>query len=148
MVVPHWCATLRFRLPRGDLRQFLPAEARLERRDQIGRRRPGFDLDALDLLAGHLLFDCLQEARPVLVLVLLGLELGLRQLADKTLGKRPFLVADLGLGATVDLGRVVDLAGEEQPLEKEPSWCTRIANGVVLPRQVNVPTAIRRQSWP
>jgi len=92
----------------------------LERRDQIGRRRPGLDLHALDLLTRDLLLDCLQEALPVLVLVLLGLKLGLRQLADEPLGERPFLVADLGLGVLGDLGCVMDLVGEVEPLEEEP----------------------------
>jgi hypothetical protein len=48
-----------------------------------------------------------------------GVELGLRQLADEPLGERPFLVADLRLGLTVDPGRVVHLVGEVQPLEEE-----------------------------
>ena len=102
------------------LRQLLPSEARLERRDQVGRRGPGLDLDALDLLAGDLLLDRLQEPLPVLVLVVLGMELGRGELADQSLGERPLLVADLRLGAPVDLGRVVDLAREVEPLEEEP----------------------------
>jgi hypothetical protein len=48
------------------------------------------------------------------------LKLGLRQLADEPLGERPFLVADLGLGALGDLGRVMDLVGEVEPLEEKP----------------------------
>jgi hypothetical protein len=47
-------------------------------------------------------------------------KLGLGQLADEPLGERPFLVADLGVGALVDLGRVVHLVGEVEPLEEEP----------------------------
>jgi len=63
-------------------------------------------------LTRDLLFDRLQKALPLLILVLLGLKLGLRQLADQPLSERPFLVADLGLGALGDLGRVMDLVGE------------------------------------
>jgi hypothetical protein len=69
--------------------------------------------------AGHQT-DRLQKALPVLVLVLIGLKLGLRQLADEPLGERPLLVADLGLGALVDLGCVMDLVSEVEPLEEEP----------------------------
>lgn len=42
------------------LRQLLPSKARLERRDKIGRCRPSLDLEALDFLTRHLLFDRLQ----------------------------------------------------------------------------------------
>jgi hypothetical protein len=61
-------------------------------------------------------FDGLQEPRAVLVFVVLGLELGAGELGDQPLGERPLLVADLRLGAPVDLGRVVDLARAVQPL--------------------------------
>jgi hypothetical protein len=70
------------------------------------------DRHALDLLARDLLLDRLQEALPVLIRVLLGVKLGLRQLADEPLGECPLLVANLGLGATVDLGCVAHLVGE------------------------------------
>jgi hypothetical protein len=59
----------------------------LERRNQIRRRRSGLDLHALDLLARDLLLDRLQEALPVLILVLLGVKLGLRQLADEPIAR-------------------------------------------------------------
>jgi hypothetical protein len=55
----------------------------------------------------------------------------------------PVLVSVFWLGAPVDVDRVLDLVGEVEPLEEEAVWCTRIAIGMVLPRQVNVPTAIR-----
>ena len=76
------------------------------------------------------------------------MKLGLRQLADEPLGERPFLVADLGLGALVGLRCAVHLVSEVEPLEEKPSWCVRIAIGVVLPRQVNVPTAIGANNGP
>jgi hypothetical protein len=69
------------------------------------------------------------------------------KLADQPFGERPLLVADLWIGTPVDLGRALDLVCKVEPLEKEPSWCTRIAIGVVLPRQVNVPTTIRFVFW-
>jgi hypothetical protein len=50
----------------------------------------------------------------------LGLELGAGELTDQPLGQRPLLVANLRLGALVDFGRVLDLIGEVEPLEKEP----------------------------
>jgi hypothetical protein len=106
-------------LGRSRLRRSFPFEARLERRDQIGRRRPCLDLHLLDLLTGDLLLDCLQETLPVLVLVGLGVELGPGELADQPLGERPLLVADLRSGTLVDLGRAVDLVGEVEPLEKK-----------------------------
>src|SRR5262249_44666020 len=56
---------------------------------------------------------------PVLVLIVLWMELRLRQLVDQPLGKRPLLVADLRLGAALDLGCIVDLVREIQSLEKE-----------------------------
>jgi hypothetical protein len=73
----------------------------LEHRNQIRRRRSGLDLHALDLLARDLLLDRLQEALPVLILVLLGVKLGLRQLADEPIARS--WSADLGIGALVDL---------------------------------------------
>jgi hypothetical protein len=42
---------------RRRLRQGLPSEARLECRHEVGRGRPGFDLDALDLLPRDFLLD-------------------------------------------------------------------------------------------
>ena len=125
------------------LRQPLPSETRLERRDQVGRRGSGLNFEPLDVLTRDLLFDRLQDPLPVLVLVVLWMELGPGQLADQPLGERPLLVADRRLGAPVDLGRVVDLAREVEPLEEESLLVPRIAIGVVLPRQVNVPTATR-----
>ena len=58
------------------LRQCLPFEARLERCDEVGGRGPGRDFDLLDLLTRDLLFDRIQEALAVLVLVVLWMELG------------------------------------------------------------------------
>ena len=86
--------------------------------DQIGGRRPVLDLSAFDLLARDLLLDRLQDALPVRPVVL-GMKLGRGELADQPLGECPLLVTDLRLGALVDLGRVVDLAGELEPLEEE-----------------------------
>jgi hypothetical protein len=77
------------------LRQCLPLEARLERRDQVGRRSSSLDLDALDVLPCDLLFDRLQQPLPVLVLVVIGTELGRGELTNQPLGERPLLVADL-----------------------------------------------------
>ena len=68
---------------RGRLGQRLPAEARLEGGDQIGRRRPLCDLEPLNLLPGDLLLDRLQEPLPVLVLVRLGIPRCRGQLADQ-----------------------------------------------------------------
>ena len=53
-------------------------------------------------------------------IIVLGLELGRGELTDQPLGERPLLVADLRLSAPVDLGRIVDLVGEVEPLEEEP----------------------------
>ena len=58
--------------------QLLPSKAGLEGRDQVGRRGPDLDFQALDLLAGNLLLDRLQEPLPVLVLVVPWAELGSR----------------------------------------------------------------------
>jgi hypothetical protein len=80
---------------------------------------PDLDFQALDLLAGNLLFDRLQEPFQVLGLVVLSLELAPGELADQSLGERPLLVTDLRLGAPVDLDRVVNPGGEVEPLEEE-----------------------------
>jgi hypothetical protein len=122
----------------GDgLGQRLPSEARLERRDQVGRRGPRLDLDALDVLTRDLLFDRLQEPLPILVLVVLGLELCPGELADQPLGEGPLLVADLRCGALVDLGRVVDLAREVEPLEEKSLLVhpNRDRRGLPTPRE-------------
>ena len=74
----------------------------------------------MDLLTGDLLLDRLQDPLPVLVLVVLGMELGRGQLANQPLRERPLLVADLWIGPTVDLARVLDLVGEVEPLKQEP----------------------------
>jgi hypothetical protein len=65
------------------------------------------------------------------------------QLANQPLGERSLLVADLRRGTLVDLGRVLDLVGEIESLEQGPVLVDQIAISVVLPRQVNVPTATR-----
>jgi hypothetical protein len=84
------------------LRQPLPFEARLECRDQVGRRSSGLNLDALDVLTRDLLLDRFLEAVPVLVLVVFWLELGRGELTDQALGERSLLVPDLRSGALVD----------------------------------------------
>jgi hypothetical protein len=48
------------------------------------------------------------------------MELGRGELTDKALGECPLLVANLWSGALVDLGRVVYLAREVEPLKEEP----------------------------
>ena len=47
------------------LRQLLVPEARLQRRNQVGRRRAGLDFKALNLLPRDLLLDRLQQALPI-----------------------------------------------------------------------------------
>jgi hypothetical protein len=106
--------------PLFRLRECLPSQARFERRDQVSRRRSGLDLDALILLTGDLLLDRLPQALPVFVLVVLGMKLSRGELADQPLGERSLLVADLRLGAPVDLGLVVDLTREVELLKEEP----------------------------
>ena len=125
------------------LRQPLPFETRLERRDQVSRRRSVLDLDALDLLTRDLLFDRLQEALSVLVLVVLWMELGAGQLTDQPFGERPLLVADLRIGAPVYLGRVLDLVGKVEPLEEEAVLVPADRDRRSLAAPGNVPTAIR-----
>jgi hypothetical protein len=92
----------------------------VKRRDQVGRRWPGLDLNALDLLPEGFLLDRLEKPLPVLVLVVLGPELSRGELGDQPLGKRPLLTADLLFRAPVDLGRIVDFTREVEPLEEEP----------------------------
>ena len=127
-------------LGRRRLRRPLPLEARLERRDQVGGRRTGLDLDALDVLARDLLLNRLQEALPVLVLVVLGMELRRGQLTDQALGERPLLVTDLRSGS----------GGS-----RYTSWCSRRPRGSPgsrpnrrssLPRQTSVCHTPERRS--
>jgi hypothetical protein len=69
--------------------------------------------------ADDLLLDRLEDALPVLVLVVLWMELGPGELTDETLGERPLLIADLRLGAAVDLGRILGLGGKVEPLKEQ-----------------------------
>ena len=65
------------------------------------------------------MLDRLEDALPILVLVVLGNNLGRGELGDQAFGECALLVTDLRISAPVDLGCVVYLVSEVKPLEEE-----------------------------